>query len=352
VAGVLTYLLASDASLADRALLGTSGWLLMLVGAAFVIALFPNAPWRKLLFPIALTGVTVLDLIPFASQFIVLGSPPQHSELAVALHRLQPARVLTLCGDEVAENDMMRIGVAGIDGYNGIFLNDYARFSFLAQGQSVPASYTQFPSIGSNGLPSRRDLVDMLNTSHVLSCNPLDGAQLEQVDRIQRVRIYANRRALERAFWTCDVRIVSDQKEALELVANPVTDPSRTTVVVDAQYKANPFQASEGCLENAAVNIQVIDRPDGLVRVSTDSPTSGMLFLSEPFYPERKARVDGHETTVLRANIAFSAIPLGPGMHTVELRYVPTALYAGAAISALTAVIWIVVSLRSFIRPR
>jgi uncharacterized membrane protein YfhO len=66
-----------------------------------------------------------------------------------------------------------------------------------------------------------------------------------------------------------------------------------------------------------------------------------VLLLSEPSYPERRAWVDGVETPVVKANTALSAICVPAGRHVVELRYVPTALMAGASITGVTALVWI-----------
>jgi hypothetical protein len=351
VAGALTLVHGPNTTVpGDQTLMGTGAWLLILVGAAWFIALMSGARWRRSLVPLVLLAVTLLDLIPFARQFIVAGRPSQHDELEVALRQLQPARVLSLCPEEVAGNDMMQIGVGGIDGYSGVFLADYARFAFLARGEHVPASHTTFPSIGRDGLPSRMDLISLLNVTHVLNCGPLRAPQFERIDRIGRVQIYANRDVLPRGIWTCDIRFVSNRDEAVRVMADPAVDLSRTTLVLESHNTARVYSALDGCSADAAVSVQDADHPDGLVTLTTDSSTSGVLFLSEPFYPERKATVDGQDTTVLRANLAFSAIPLGAGRHTVELRYVPTTLYAGAAISILTVVIWVIAITTSFLR--
>jgi uncharacterized membrane protein YfhO len=64
--------------------------------------------------------------------------------------------------------------------------------------------------------------------------------------------------------------------------------------------------------------------------------------MSEPYYPERRAWVDGREVTALKANLAFTAVPIESGRHVVELRYVPRRFYVGLAVSVVTLVAWLV----------
>jgi uncharacterized membrane protein YfhO len=68
-----------------------------------------------------------------------------------------------------------------------------------------------------------------------------------------------------------------------------------------------------------------------------NAPTDGFLFFSEPFYPERRASIDGHTVPLLRANLAFTAVAVPAGAHDVELRYVPSRFYLGSVISSVTA---------------
>jgi uncharacterized membrane protein YfhO len=62
--------------------------------------------------------------------------------------------------------------------------------------------------------------------------------------------------------------------------------------------------------------------------------------MSEPFYVERHAFVDGRRVTPLPANLAFTAVPVGAGRHRVELRYVPESFYLGLGATGLTLAGW------------
>ncbi len=96
------------------------------------------------------------------------------------------------------------------------------------------------------------------------------------------------------------------------------------------------------CDVRGRVTMHSADQPDGSMRMIVETPTGGTVFLSEPWFVERRAWVDGREQPLERANLAFSAVRVGPGRHVVELRFVPTSLYWGVAMTLATALCWLV----------
>jgi len=68
------------------------------------------------------------------------------------------------------------------------------------------------------------------------------------------------------------------------------------------------------------------------------------LVLSEVTYPGWMATVDGRPAAVVRADGLFRAVWLPPGVHEVVLSYRPASFYRGAAISALTALVLMVMA--------
>ncbi len=77
--------------------------------------------------------------------------------------------------------------------------------------------------------------------------------------------------------------------------------------------------------------------PDGLT-LRVDHGGEGLLVVSEVYSDGWKATVDGEEVQVLQADHALLGIPIGPGQHTVELRYAPDSLRLGLWISGVSGV--------------
>ena len=105
----------------------------------------------------------------------------------------------------------------------------------------------------------------------------------------------------------------------------------------------------QACASRGKVDVAIEDRPDGRVVAQVDAPTDGFLFLSEPFYRERHATIDGHPVPALRANLAFTAVAVPAGRHDVELRYSPSRFYLGSLVSGATIAGYAFVFVR---RPR
>lgn len=79
----------------------------------------------------------------------------------------------------------------------------------------------------------------------------------------------------------------------------------------------------------------------------TQTTRDGYLVLSEIFYPGWRATVDGKEVPVERADYLITVLPLPAGTHKVEYRYDPLSLKVGAACTAMTCLVGILVLIGS-----
>jgi uncharacterized membrane protein YfhO len=76
------------------------------------------------------------------------------------------------------------------------------------------------------------------------------------------------------------------------------------------------------------------------------------MVLSEVYYPDWKATIDGRPARVLRANHLLRAIELPAGEHEVVFRYDASLLRRGAVISVATFALAIAALIGSFIVSR
>jgi hypothetical protein len=138
----------------------------------------------------------------------------------------------------------------------------------------------------------------------------------------------------------------------LALMADPAVEDTHGFDRLTGHVPAPAVYASTGpanhvvvgaapCSATGTVTVLAQDTPDGLFVADVDAPAQGLVFMSEPFYVERHAFVDGHRVTPLIANLAFTSIPVGAGRHRVELRYVPESFYVGLGATGLTLACWI-----------
>jgi hypothetical protein len=335
-----------------------------------------------------------------------------------------PGRAVSLCDNRIGPGGMSLAGQASLDGPASLYLSDYADFAHVAKTGDVPSRVGSIYRIGSDGeLPARRDLIDVANTTTIVSCAPLDTTGVTLVSRTPQLLTYRNERAWPRASWTCgavpvpradvarelvegrydnvgrlrrysvNVRwaedVTPDRRRALEAryhllegihqqggtwryMYGDVSDSNGVALIQDpavedtegidrgtgahlhrpSEWKhlsSEPQELLIGideCAADGEVKVLVQDQPDGRVTLRVSAPVPGVVFLSEPYYPERRAFVDGASVATRKANLAFTAVPVPAGAHRVELRYVPRSFHLGLTVSGLTLIAWAGLSVR------
>jgi hypothetical protein len=96
----------------------------------------------------------------------------------------------------------------------------------------------------------------------------------------------------------------------------------------------------DSCDELRAATIAQVDRADGHVDLMVDAPRDGLVFLSETYFADRTAHVDGTRVDPIKVNLAFTGIPVTAGVHRIELRASATSFWLGSGFTAMTAVFW------------
>lgn len=112
------------------------------------------------------------------------------------------------------------------------------------------------------------------------------------------------------------------------LLRREVVAPAVAITATGARKVTPPCEAS--LLERTST----INSSRQRVRLARD----GYLVLSQTYYPGWTATVDGRPAPTVRADFAFTAVPVPAGEHIVDLRYRPRLLFAGAGISVVALV--------------
>lgn len=139
------------------------------------------------------------------------------------------------------------------------------------------------------------------------------------------------RRAAPRFQVLHEVAAAAGPEESLRLVLEPDFDPARTVILESPEQAVEVEPPPAGAPERVRVRSQTPER----IRLQVEVASAGVLVIADTWYPGWKAAVDGEPAPVLRANYAFRAVALGPGLHEVELRYAPRSFRRGCAASAL-----------------
>jgi hypothetical protein len=80
-----------------------------------------------------------------------------------------------------------------------------------------------------------------------------------------------------------------------------------------------------GDAQAAAGTARILRYTNTEVDVETTAPDGGFLVLNDAWHPWWRAEVDGRPVRILKANVLFRAVPVGPGMHRVRFMFAPLA---------------------------
>lgn len=137
------------------------------------------------------------------------------------------------------------------------------------------------------------------------------------------VLVYRVPGALPRCSVVPGVR-VADGTQALAILLQADFDPTRELVL--AEGVAGPGPAPfHGAVRECRI---AHDRVGADVELSDP----GHLLIVDTFDPNWRAEVDGVRAPVLRANVAFRAVPVPSGRHRVVMRYRPPSIAVGLAV--------------------
>jgi hypothetical protein len=334
-------------------------------------------------------------------------------DLAAALQRLRPARVLTACPEAVDAVHLRALGVRSVGGYGGVYAADYAVFLNLVGNQTPTAS---LPYFGVPARQARADLLPFLDAEYVVSCEPAQG---ELVTGVDEVRIHRTAAAHGGAIWACypnrvgrkelqyrlesrrydrtlllrelppkiNVRWAPDVDDAARVAAEArfhlvqdgapdgrtrryeLLDPSRTNTealvtdpavedtagldrltlapvkVPEVQFDERPTEwliGLEPCSYEARGAANITRTDTGRITVDVDAPAEGVVLFSETYYRSRTALVDDQPASVMKVNLAFTAVPVPAGRHRVQLDAQPYTRGADWAVSGLALTGWVV----------
>jgi hypothetical protein len=149
----------------------------------------------------------------------------------------------------------------------------------------------------------------------------LKPGDLNFIARTADAYVYENPRALPRVMLLTDWRLVDFDELARD--GWPGVDPRRTVLL---QHAPEGFSPS-GAEADSGGAARLSHYANTEVTVEVDAPAGGILLLNDVWHPWWRARVDGTEAEMLKANAIFRAVVVTPGRHVVRFSFHP---FAGA----------------------
>jgi hypothetical protein len=163
------------------------------------------------------------------------------------------------------------------------------------------------------------------------------GLESPLLEELPEGGLYAVRDTAPHAYFPERIMVAADTAEALRRTL-AIESPVRLTIVEHPGEAIDGSDADRVPVVGAGVASVVRYEPDQVV-LQVRADRAGLLVASEVWHPGWKARVDGVETPVWRANVAFRAVEVPVGEHEVSFRYESPAYRTGAVLSVLSLVV-------------
>ena len=140
-----------------------------------------------------------------------------------------------------------------------------------------------------------------------------------------------------RIFLAGAARFLPSDGEIAKALARKDADPGKELIL----YGTKGGSAGHGSVRGRA---WLVSYGPNRVEAGYDADSDCLLYLTDTYYPGWRAYVDGTQTPIYRANLAFRAIEVPKGRHKVVFAYTPRSFYAGLLLTlagiALCAVLW------------
>lgn len=171
-------------------------------------------------------------------------------------------------------------------------------------------------------------LWNLLNVKYIVSDRPIYQG-IEPVFRSNETQlmVYANEGVLPRAWFVDSIAVQSDRRTMLEQLRDGAFDARRKAVVEES------FSGMNACGTDSMSTAQVVDRSNQKLTIKATTSTKQFLVVSEIFYDEWHAYIDGNEVPMVKTNFLLRGLVVPQGTHTVEFRYQSPAFERGRTIS-------------------
>jgi hypothetical protein len=201
-------------------------------------------------------------------------------------------------------------------------------------------SYNDFLDFANLLPPEKRvPLLRALTIRYVISFRALDLPGMRLIKQFPQnfSWLYEIENPVPRVYVASQAVYEPQVARTLRLLSSAEFDPSQK-VLLDEMIALGADNAS-----GAEAKIVRYTNLDVVIKATLSR--SGILVLTDSYYPGWKVFVDGKEKKILRANHFFRGVQLAAGSHTVEFRYEPLSFTIGMAISLSSLFILTAISL-------
>lgn len=300
--------------------------------------------------------ILILEMVPFARHFVEVKPAPgsQHDQGLVRLLKADtaPYRFLPNFGVWVPPRDaldfdaVMPYGIFSATGYDPSILKNYYAFADAVNGNVKPSILQHDVQIPYLNVWS--PYIDFLNIKYILvprGYDPIGGDRAGKFRLLREVqardfRLYENLTVLPRFFLVPSLTISATPEMVAEKIRTGGADLTQTVLTAGTDPAAQGGNRPD-CGRTPLPPVDVVSYGVNRIVLATRADCNAYLSSSEVMYPGWQAYIDGKRAQIIESNMAFRALYVPLGKHTVEMRFVPVDWYLGLAVSVMSAgVLW------------
>jgi uncharacterized membrane protein YfhO len=127
------------------------------------------------------------------------------------------------------------------------------------------------------------------------------------------------------------MKIIKDETDLKNYMESGEFNP-HTTVLFEESPDYIPQLSSEPVMGKAEITEYFLNR----IKLRTYSTRDCFLVMSEVYYPDWNAYIDGAPQKIYRANWNLRAFPVKAGNHNIEVKFEPKSFFKGFWITLIT----------------
>ena len=212
--------------------------------------------------------------------------------------------------------------------------NKFAAFRIFSVGgyhAAKPSLFEEFHGSVLNAGHITPAVLAMLNVKYVIFPEYVSAGDLLSLAFDGSRKVYEFKAPLPRAFLADSVVVLGSAQAVLDSIVSAGFDPSRTAYVLE------PVPAATVTSRGSSARIVSY----GLNEIALEAQVAAPCFLvlSELYYPDWKAEVDGARVEIYRTDFVLRGLPLAPGAHKIRFFYESRSLRTGTFLTAAASLV-------------
>jgi hypothetical protein len=167
--------------------------------------------------------------------------------------------------------------------------------------------------------PEGLKLLSLSGVKYITSPGPIRNQAILKLKEILITKdetpfwLYQNPTPFPHAYLTRDYVVV---KNLSSYTGRLLKNPDSKTAVLESEIDLLPDH-------DDIIPVKVIMNDNNTIKLEVSPKKKSLLILSDTFFPDWKATIDGQETAIYPVNINERTVLVKPGKHTVEFDYIP-----------------------------